>query len=353
MISHRTLFGAVIAALTIALELAWVGPTQAQSPIYKITPELVAAAVKEGLIVHYTSIDVKVAQDVAKAFEKRYPGVKVQVERNGAERQFAKIGQEYSSKIYNVDTVNTSDAAHFIFWKREGWMASALPEEVAQRYPAGSYDPEGGFAPFRAGLSVIAYNTQMVSAADAPKSFKDLLDPKWKGKLVKAHPGYSGTILTSTFQTSRELGWEFFEKLAAQQVMQVQSSTDPPRKVTAGERPVMVDGNEYNVFIGQERGAPIAIVYPTEGTPLVIGPSGVMKNAPHPNAARLYHAWSFSLEAQQLAVEVGGIRSFHPEVKEPAGRKPFGEIKVMKDDPVAVDKAVEDIKRRYTRYFKT
>ena len=82
-------------------------------------------------------------------------------------------------------------------------------------------------------------NTQLVSALDAPKGFRDLLDAKWKGKLVKAHPGYSGTILTSTFQTARELGWDYFEKLAAQQVMQVQSSTDPPRKVTAGERPVI------------------------------------------------------------------------------------------------------------------
>lgn len=329
------------------------GVAQAQAPLYKITPELEAAARKEGKLVVYTSIDVKVGQDIAKAFERRYPEIKVQVERNGAERQFAKIGQEYSSKIFNVDTVNSSDAAHFIYWKREGWLAAALPEEVKQFYPAGSYDPEGFYAPFRAGLSVIAYNTQMIQAADAPKGFRDLLDAKWKGKLVKAHPGYSGTILTSTFQTSRELGWEYFEKLAAQQVMQVQSSTDPPRKVTAGERPVMVDGNEYNVFLEQERGAPIAIVYPIEGTPLVIGPSGIMKNAPNPNAARLYHAWSFSLEAQQLAVTNGGIRSFHPDAKEPASRRPFKDIKVMKDDPVEVERQVEEIKRRYTRFFKT
>jgi iron(III) transport system substrate-binding protein len=121
----------------------------------------------------------------------------------------------------------------------------------------------------------------------------------------------------------------------------------------AGERPVMVDGNEYNVFLEQARGAPIAIVYPAEGTPLIIGPSGVMKNARNPNAARLFHAWSFSLEAQQLAVDAGGLRSLHPGVKEPAGRKPMSEIKLMKDDPVAVDKEVEQIKARYLRHFRT
>jgi iron(III) transport system substrate-binding protein len=325
----------------------------AQSPVYKITPELEAAARREGKLVYYTSIDVKVAEDLAKAFERRYPGIKVEVERNGAERQFSKIGQEYSSRIYNVDTVNSSDAAHFIFWKREGWLAAALPEEVVQRYPAGSFDPQGFHAPMRASLSVIAYNTTQVSAADAPKSLRDLLDPKWRGKLVKAHPAYSGTILTSTFQTARDLGWDFFEKLAAQQVMQVQSSTEPPRKVIAGERQVMVDGNEYNVFLEKARGAPIELVYASEGSPMVIGPSAVMKNAKNPNAARLFHAWSFSLEAQQLAIDVGGLRSFHPDTKEPAGRVPLSQIKVMKDDPVEVEKQVEEIKRRYLRFFKT
>lgn len=337
----------------LAIFVAFATGAAAQSPVYRITPELEAAARREGKVVYYTSIDVKVAEDLAKAFERRYPGIKVEVERNGAERQFSKIGQEYSSRIYNVDTVNSSDAAHFIYWKREGWLAAALPEEVAQRYPAGSFDAEGFYAPMRASLSVIAYNTNLVTAADAPKSFQDLLDPKWRSKIVKAHPAYSGTILTATFQISRDIGWDYLEKLAGQQVMQVQSSTEPPRKVVAGERPVMVDGNEYNVFLEKARGAPIELVYATEGTPLVIGPSAVMKNAKNPNAARLFHAWSFSHEAQQLSIEAGGLRSFHPDAVEPAGRIPLSQIKLMKDDPAAVDKQVEEIKRRYLRFFKT
>ena len=75
-----------------------------------------------------------------------------------------------------------------------------------------------------------------MKAEDAPKSFADLLDPKWTGKIVKAHPGYSGTIMTATFQIARDLGWDYFEKLAKQKVMQVQSASDPPKKLALGER---------------------------------------------------------------------------------------------------------------------
>src|SRR4029077_10819765 len=94
----------------------------------------------------------------------------------------------------------------------------------------------------------IGYNTELVKPEDAPKSFADLLDPKWAGKMVKAHPAYSGTIMTATFQIARELGWGYFEKLATQRVMQVQSSTDPPKKLALGERAIMADGNDTNII---------------------------------------------------------------------------------------------------------
>src|SRR5436309_2312298 len=141
-----------------------------------------------------------------------------------------------------------SDAAHFIVWKREGLLAPYVPEDVARFYPAEHKDADGQFATWRAWLSVIAYNTNLVKPEDAPKSFADLLDPKWKGKIVKAHPGYSGTIMTATYQLARDLGWSFLEKLAQQGVMQVQSASDPPKKLALGERAVQADGNEYNLF---------------------------------------------------------------------------------------------------------
>ncbi len=341
----------LIGSTVLALGAAETRVMAAAPPAAAITPELVAAAQKEGQLAWYTSVDLPVAEKIARAFEAKYPGVACRVERAGAERVFQRIGQEYGSRIYAVDVVNSSDAAHFVVWKRDGLLAPYVPEDVARFYPAEHKDPDGLFATWRASLSVIAYNTKLVKPEQAPKSFADLLDPKWKGKIVKAHPGYSGTILTATYQMARDLGWSYFEQLAKQNVMQVQSSADPPKKLALGERAVMADGNEYNIFLLKESGQPVELVYPTEGSPLIVGPNGVFKNAPNPNAARLFQSYMFSAEAQQLMSDVGGLRSAHPAVKEKAGRKPLRDIKVMKDDPLAVEAQSDQIKARYSQIF--
>ena len=345
---RRVLKGAGASALTV-----FASPLRAAAPPAEaVTPELIAAAKKEGKVVHYTSVDLPLAEKVSKAFEAKYPGIAVRVERTGAERVFTRIAQEQSSRIYACDVVQSSDAAHFVVWKRDGLLAPYVPEEVAQHYPPEHKDSDGLFASYRVYLCVMARNTDLVKAEDAPKSFRELLEPKWAGKIVKAHPGYSGTILTATYQTARDVGWDYYEKLAKQRVMQVQSASDPPKKLALGERAIMADGIEYGIFQLKEDGKPVDVIYPTEGSPLIVGPNGVLKTAPNPNAARLLQSFMLSAECQQFNVDLGGLRTAHKLVKDKPGRKPFNEIKVMKDDAAAVERDSEEIKKRHTQYFR-
>ena len=119
-------------------------------------------------------------------------------------------------------------------------------------------------------LMPIASNIKLVKPEEAPKSFADLLDPKWAGK---------------------------------QKVLQVQSSTEPPKKLALGERAVSADGLEYVHIQLKESGAPIEIVYPKEGTPFIPSCEGIAKNAPHPNAAKLFIIFMTSRETQQYLVD--------------------------------------------------
>src|SRR6266566_3200879 len=128
-----------------------------EPPPEPVTPALIEAAKKEGQVIYYTSTDLPVAQKLAKAFEAKYSGITVRVERTGAERVFQRIGQEYASNIHAVDVVNSSDAA--------------------------------------------------------PEGCAELLDPQWKRKIVKAHLGYIGTIMTANYQMQRDLGWAVFGHL--------------------------------------------------------------------------------------------------------------------------------------------
>jgi iron(III) transport system substrate-binding protein len=235
------------------------------------------------------------------------------------ERIFSRVAQEYASGLHVPDTVSTGDAAQFLAWKRQKLLAPYVSEDVSRHISPEHRDPDGFYATVRSSLCVIAYNTDLVKREEAPKSFADLLDPKWKGKIVKAHPSYSGTIMTSTYQMVRELGWSYLEKLALQQVLQIQSATDAPKKIVLGERPVMADGNESNVLLLKEAGSPIEVVYAVEGTPSVVQPSAIFVAAPHPNAARLFQSYLFSPEGQELFVNLGGLRSVHALVKDKPG----------------------------------
>lgn len=344
---------AIIALLASASTVCATAALAAPPAPYDITPDLVKAATAEKKVVFYTSTDVAVAQGLAQEFKKEYPGIDVQVERSGSERVFQRLGQEYSTGIHNADVIETSDAVNFVYFKQQAWLRAMVPKIVAEKWPASARDADGFYAAYRAHLSVMAYNTAVMKEADAPKTWTDLLDPRYKGKMVKAHPGYSGTIMTSTYVFSQMLGWDYFEKLGKQDVMQVQSSTEPPKKLAEKERALQADGNEYNIFRLQDQGVPLKIVYPPEGTPIAIGNAAVLKDAPHPNAAKLFYAFIFSTQAQQINSDAGGLRSFNPDVKEKAGRTPLSQIKVLNSDPTKILPQIQTIKSNYEKYFGT
>ena len=106
------------------------------------TPAMLAAAEKEGKVVWYSSVDVKVGEAVAKAFRGQYPKIEIEVERAGSERVFQRVNQEMQSGIKNADVVNSSDASHFLFWKQQGKLAKHTPPD-AQKFPAQYRDPDG------------------------------------------------------------------------------------------------------------------------------------------------------------------------------------------------------------------
>jgi iron(III) transport system substrate-binding protein len=310
----------------------------------------VDAAKKEGKVVWYTSLVLPSAEKVAKLFEAKYPGIKVEVHRTGSQRILQRVMQELQANIKTADVIHTSDAGHFVLLKEKKLLARYTPAGV-DKFPAGFKDKDGYYFGLRATVNVITYNTKALSAAEAPKTWKDLLDPKWKGKLVTAHPGYSGVIATHVLALVNVNGWDYFKQLAQNKPMIVQSANDPGTTVASGERVVGVNGGEYSAYQLKKKGNPIEIVYPKEGVPLVVSPTAIASFAPHPNAAKLFTDFTFTRECQQVMADSEGLYTGHPEVTYPTDKPKLGELKLLSVEAEELEKRNEEIKKRFVELF--
>src|SRR5712691_7093198 len=172
--NHR---GLAVSLLVLILACS-AAPAPAQDPRLE-------AARKEGKVVWYTSLALSSSEKVAKLFETAYPGVKVEVHRTGSQRILQRMMQELSSNIRNVDVVHTSDAGHYVLLKEKKLLTRYTPAGV-DAFAPGFKDRDGFHYGLRATVNVIAYNTKVIPAAEAPRTWKDLLDPKWRGRLVTA-----------------------------------------------------------------------------------------------------------------------------------------------------------------------
>ena len=327
----------------LAWSLVLLGPASAQDARLE-------AAKKEGKVAWYTSLVLPSAEKVAKLFEAAYPGIKVDVHRTGSERVLQRVMQELQANIKNADVLHTSDAGHFVLLREKKLIMKYTPAGV-EKFPPGFKDKDGYHYGLRATVSVIAYNPKMISAAEAPRGWKDLLDPKWRGKLVTAHPGYSGIIATHVLALVNLHGWDYWKQLARNKLMLVQSAADPAGVVASGERQVAVNGGDYTFYQSRKKGNPIEMVYPKEGVPLIVSPNAITSFAPHPNAAKLFTDFIFTRDVQQLLADSEGLYTGHPDVKYPPDKPKLSELKLLQTEPEELEKRAEEIKKRFVELF--
>ncbi|MGE5058784.1 MAG: ABC transporter substrate-binding protein [Betaproteobacteria bacterium] len=311
---------------------------------------LVQAAKKEGSVLWYTSLALPSSTAIAATFKQKYTGIDVEVHRTGSQRVLQRVMQEAAAGVKNADVIHTSDAGHFELLKAKGLLLKYTPQGVAP-FPEGFKDKAGFYYGMRATLSVIAYNPKLVADKDAPKTWKDLLNSKWSGKEVTAHPGYSGIIMTHVLALVNVYGWDYFRDLAKNKLHVVQSANDPAGIVASGERSVGVNGAEYFYYKTLKQGNPIKMIYPKEGVPLIVSPVAIAKHAPHPNAAKLFMEYIFTKEMQQLLADKEGLYTGHPDVTYPSDKPKLKELKLLPADADELEKRNAEIKKRFTEYF--
>lgn len=298
--SARAVRAALGAVLAIGLATATGHTARAEENMAAIEK----AARQEDSMTWYVSFyGTDLAEKAVAAFTKKYPGITVKVVRATTGGTFQRLNQDLRANNIVASVVSMSGIGdHYGVLTRGGHLATWAPPSagkiIAAAQPA---IVEGLVYPFGGGLMAMAYNNKLVSDADAPKAWSDLADPKWKGKLAVGHPGFSGFDAALVAWLSKAKGWDYFKAIQANDPLVQRSTFDSITSLNSGERVVasMPDGVAAPNI---DKGNPISVVYPTDGSLFIMGLTAIMKDAPQPNTAKLFTEFLLGEEHAQILV---------------------------------------------------
>jgi iron(III) transport system substrate-binding protein len=316
-----------------------------------VEPELIEAARKEGSLTWYIAqVDTQTAEEMGRAFTARFPGVTVSVIRTTGQVAYERLLQDLKNGAPQCDVFSSTDVSQYPALKKRGALAGYTPAGAATLLPAFEKVADPGFMyPSSATAHLLIYNSMQVKVADAPKTWNDLLDPRWKGRVATGHPAFSGCTGIWVLALTKAYGWDYFEKLAKNNPRVGRSGNDPVTLINAGECLVgPAPGN--TAFQQVDKGNPIAPVYPADGATLCLGPSSVMASAPHPNAARLFMEWLMSDDFSKLSVANHGD-PVHPGVALTSGQKPLDQVPILSLSVQEIANGVPDIIERWRDTF--
>ncbi len=314
-----------MAALPLVVGLTREATAQATEDAAKL-----AEAKKEGKVVWYVSMfDIDTAEKVGQAFEKRYPGISVEVVRATAGVIYQRVLQEAQAGVTADDVFSSTEEGHYLHFKDQKLIRPYVPAGADQVLPRFQHmDPDNCYQVASVGLMLLLHNTQQVPEDAAPKQWKDLLDPKWKDKIAFGHPAFSGYVATWVLSLNDLYGWDYFDSLAKQNPLIGRSANDAIAQLNAGER-LVAAGPDAITLKSKNKGNPIDIIYPSDGSVFMTAPSAILTKAPHPHAAELFMDFFMTKEYSEILVQ-NGFSPLRPDVAPPKGLKPLSDVKLIR-----------------------
>jgi iron(III) transport system substrate-binding protein len=310
------------------------------------------AARREGEITWYTGqLQAEPSEAIGRAFTERFPGVKVNVVRSTSQVAFQRLSQDARAGVAQCDVFSSVDQSHITFLKREGRLAQFRPRNAEGLIPAvrEAGDPDGHFQVTYLAVYLMGRH-QRVAEAEAPRSWRGLTDPRWRGQIAVGHPGYSGAIGSLCVALRKLYGWDFFRALERNRPHIGRSAGDPVTLLNAGERTIGMGVPSTTMLLSVARGNPLALIYPADGTLVVPAPSGALRNAPHPNAARLFLEFMAS-PAYAQATRPFFAESLRPEVPPPEGARPLDQIALLTPTAQEVEVGIPEVKELWRDTF--
>ena len=360
--AHLRLFRPAIVAMSIlaavaapGLSAAW-GASRSVAEIANLSgPDrqqiLEAGARQEKEVMFYTSLIVdQVVRPLADGFEKKYPFLKVVYLRNNSTQLVQRILAEGKARAVQADVVAASVGS---IMKKTGYIQAFQSPELVQ-YPKEYLDPDGFLAPTRFAYQGIGYNTKAVKAEEAPQTYEDLLDPKWRGRMIWSQSTDTGApFFISHIRKimGEDKALDYLKKLAGQKIAVSGSSIRAILdQVIAGEHDIGISMALHHIAISKEKGAPVGGSIPA---PVMArgGEIVLLKGAPHPHAAMLFLDYVLSKEGQAAFAEAQYYPA-RPDVPAIASMQPYTPRLLNKAENIIADEELEELRPRSVELFQ-
>jgi len=335
--------------LRLVIALAVLGLADAAAAQTGFTPDPVdlAAAKKEGNVTWYTSTPVATAQKIATMFQEQ-TGIRVELFRSGGSAVLRRFLQEIDARRVVADVLTVSDPAAASAMIKRDLFVPFRPKNF-DKVRDEVKDPKGHHVAQR--LNVVGIVARTDKNLALPKNWTDLTDPKYKGQLVMADPSYTAIQLMIVGTLSRKYGWEFYQKLRANDVMIVQGHQQVSETLTRGERLLAAEGADQYAWVDRKAGHKVQTIFPADGTFAISSPTAVIKGSPHPNAARAFAEFMIG-DAVQKLFPGEGIYAARGDIEPPPGNPPLGQIKLIGVDYDQIEKDSAALKKKFNEIFQ-
>jgi len=314
----RRLIGLVVAILVVGCG----GSPAAQSSS--------ASGTASGSITIYSGLATDITNALVADFEKRNPNIAVTVFQSPIGQLLQKMELEIvSTGRIQADVIWTGDQVSMNQFKARKVIQAYKPKGY-DKVPASLRDPDGYWTSSVVLGVYLAYNTQSVSSAQVPRSWLDLTNPTWKGKIALSDPAVSGTAAVLTEAMVQKYGWTYWTAVAKNQPKVLPSTVSLVTSVLTGDRPVapLVD---FTAFPSIQKGDPMGVVVPTEGVPTTQIISAITAKTANLPAAKVMVDYLESTDAAAI-ISAKGFYSARTDVAPPQGMKPLSEVKLFPFD---------------------
>ncbi len=297
----------------------------------------------------YVSLATTAMTRLVAALGAHFPNLKIDFVRAGSVETVKRFVAERQAGRIGADLIHGADPGGFEYFAQKGWLdprLAALP--LAQDYRDGFVNKQAGWVALRATGIALTYNTKLVAKDALPKTWKELAEPKWKGRIAISDPTRAGSSFSHLYAMWKMYGADFLDKLAKNDVFVAGDGSATREAVANGERDV-APVSEYDAFEFKKDGKPVDIDWVADGTIMVPAPLAVVKGSPNAENALALAQYMLSREGQELITKIILSWSARKDVKAPEGKPELDQIKLTSFD---WDKAAAEKGQLIDLYFK-